>query len=72
MGYRAILTDQQPVVIHIFCVMFALSCYLGWASFGHVLTGEYAFFWLDREKMEYTEVVCAYCAAFIGMGPIGE
>jgi len=52
--------------------MFVLSCYLGWASFGHTLTGEYPFFWMDREAMGYTEIVVAYCAGFVGMGPTCE
>ncbi len=52
--------------------MFALSSYLGWAAFGHVLTGVYPFFWMDREKMEYTETVCAYSAGFVLMGPTSE
>ncbi|KAK0645752.1 hypothetical protein B0T16DRAFT_146212 [Cercophora newfieldiana] len=60
---------QVPVPSHIFSIIFILSCYLGWASFGHTLTGEYPFFWMDREAMEYTEIVAAYSAGFVGMGP---
>jgi len=72
LAFFAILIDMQPVMTHVICVMLALSCYLGWASFGQVITGKYALFWLDREKMESTEVVCAYSAGFIAMGPIGK
>lgn len=66
------LTSVQPVPSHIFSIMFFLCCYLGWASFGHNLTGVYPFFWLDPEEMEYTEAICAYSFGFVTMGPTGE
>ncbi|KAK4450809.1 hypothetical protein QBC34DRAFT_65872 [Podospora aff. communis PSN243] len=60
---------QVPVLSHVFSIIAVLLCYLGWASFGHWLTGEYPFFWMDREVMGYTETVAAYSVGFLGLGP---
>jgi len=62
----------QPVPSHVFILVFLLSCYLGWAAFGILLTGEYPFFWLNKEEVESTEAVAAYSSAFVSMGPAGE
>ncbi|KAK3318809.1 hypothetical protein B0H66DRAFT_603375 [Apodospora peruviana] len=60
---------QVPVRSHIFWLMFALSLYLVWAAIGSILTGHYPFFWMNREEMGKTEIVSAYAAGFVLMGP---
>jgi len=52
--------------------MFILSGYLGWASFGHVVTGKYAFFWLDKNEMKHTELMAAWSSGFVLLGPISK
>ncbi|KAK1836568.1 hypothetical protein QBC39DRAFT_378112 [Podospora conica] len=64
------IKPQTPVATHIFALLFLLSGYLGWASFGHVVTGKYAFFWLDKNEMKYTELMAAWSAGFVLLGPI--
>ncbi|KAK0715068.1 hypothetical protein B0H67DRAFT_233442 [Lasiosphaeris hirsuta] len=61
---------QVPVASHVFSIMFILAGYLGWAAFGKILTGEYPYFWMDPEKMEYTEIVVGYSASFVILGAI--
>ncbi|KAK0743675.1 hypothetical protein B0T18DRAFT_490343 [Schizothecium vesticola] len=60
---------QTPVATHVFALMFILSGYLGWASFGHVVTGKYAFFWLDKNEMKHTELMAAWSSGFVLLGP---
>ncbi len=62
----------KPVPSHIFGLMFLCSAYLGWAAFGKILTGHNAFFWMDTELVKYREVVAAYSAAFVSLGPGSE
>ncbi|KAK4463947.1 hypothetical protein QBC42DRAFT_322538 [Cladorrhinum samala] len=59
---------QVPVGSHIFFVAFVLSAYLGWAAFGKLFTGEYPFFWMDREEVEKTEYIASYVSGFVSLG----
>ncbi|KAK3989346.1 hypothetical protein QBC44DRAFT_350600 [Cladorrhinum sp. PSN332] len=59
---------QIPVGSHTFFVAFFLSAYLGWAAFGKLFTGEYPFFWMDRDEMEKTEYIASYVSGFVSLG----
>jgi len=74
MGGGKLLTQDihQPVGSHIFFVAFVLSAYLGWAAFGKLFTGEYPFFWMDREEVEKTEYIASYVSGFVSLGLTGE
>ena len=51
--------------------MFILSGYLGWAAFGQLVTGRYAYFWLDKHEMKSTELIALWSTGFVFLGPIG-
>ncbi|KAK3389189.1 hypothetical protein B0H63DRAFT_463150 [Podospora didyma] len=60
---------QVPVPSHVFAIIFFLSCYIGWAAFGKIVTDHYPFFWMDPEAMGKKEIVAAYASGFVGLGP---
>jgi hypothetical protein len=57
---------------HIFGLTFFTAAYLGWASFGKLLTGHNAFFWMDDSNVGSREAVAGYCAGFVSLAPAGE
>lgn len=51
--------------------MVLLSAYLGWAAVGKMVTGRNAYFFLDPDLVGGRDMVAAYSAGFVGLGPSG-
>ncbi|ESA42927.1 hypothetical protein GE21DRAFT_5982 [Neurospora crassa] len=60
---------QIPVHTHIIGLVVLLCAYLGWAAFGKLFIGRAPYFWLDPEVVRYRELMFAYCALFVALGP---
>ncbi|CAM1507584.1 Fc.00g072250.m01.CDS01 [Cosmosporella sp. VM-42] len=64
---------RRPYAVgaHILGIMLFAAAYLGWAAIGQLLTGYYAFFWLNKDNVGSEEAVAAYCILFIVTSPVG-
>lgn len=63
---------SQAIGSHLLGLVFLSGMYLGWAAIGELLTGWYAFFWLDSEQVGSEEAVTAYCMGFVILAPLSE
>lgn len=65
-------TLQQAIGSHLFGLIFSAGMYIGWAAIGKLITGWYAFDWLDVNKVGSEEAVTAYCIGFVILAPLSE
>ena len=69
--YLTELTFLQPFLVHVFWLSAIAVAYYFWAFLGHIVTGNYIYFFLDPEKIG-EENVAVGLIAFVSLLNICE